>query len=40
MKYAIEMAAGGMMCISRFIKIGLCVQKLLRGIHIQTHTAG
>jgi hypothetical protein len=35
-KYAVETALGGVLYIPSFIKIGLCVQNLLRG-HTHTH---
>jgi hypothetical protein len=35
MKYAVEMGSGAM--IPSFIKIGSGIQKLMWGIHIQTH---
>jgi hypothetical protein len=38
MKYAVEMASGGLTCIPVFIKISSGVQKLLGGVHMQTHT--
>jgi hypothetical protein len=33
MKYAVEIASGGMIFIPRFLKIGSGIHKLLRGIH-------
>jgi hypothetical protein len=38
-KYAVEMGSGAKIYISRFIKIGSGIQKLIGGIHIQTQTA-
>jgi hypothetical protein len=35
MKYAVEMGLGAMIYIPGFIKIGLGIQKLTRGIHRQ-----
>jgi hypothetical protein len=35
MKYAVEMGSGAMIYIPGFIKIGLGIQKLTRGIHRQ-----
>jgi hypothetical protein len=35
--YAVEMASCGMTYLSSFIKIGLAIQKLIRGIHMKTH---
>jgi hypothetical protein len=37
MKYAINMASGGMIYIQSFIKIGWAIQKLLRGGHRHTY---
>jgi hypothetical protein len=37
MKYAVEMGLGTMIYISSFIKTGSGIQKLLGGLHIQTH---
>jgi hypothetical protein len=37
MNYAIEMGSGAMIYIPSFIKIGSAIQKLIRGIHIETH---
>jgi hypothetical protein len=37
MKYAADMGSGAMIYIPSFIKIGSSIQKLLGGIHIQTH---
>jgi hypothetical protein len=37
MKYAVEMGSGAMIYIPSFIKIGSGIQKLMGGIHIQTH---
>jgi hypothetical protein len=37
MKYAVEMGSGALMYIPSFIKIGSGIQKLIGGIHIQTH---
>jgi hypothetical protein len=34
MKYAVEMASGGMMYIPSFITIGSGIQKLLGEIHV------
>jgi hypothetical protein len=36
MKYAVEMASGGMTYIPNFINIGSGIQKLIAGIHGQT----
>jgi hypothetical protein len=33
MKYAVEMGSGAMIYVPSFIKIGLGIQKLVRGIH-------
>jgi hypothetical protein len=33
MKYAVEMDSGAMIYIPSFVKIGLRIQKLIRGIH-------
>jgi hypothetical protein len=38
MKYAVEMDSGAMIYIPSFIKTGSDIQKLTRGVHIQTHT--
>jgi hypothetical protein len=38
MKYAVEMGSGALIYISSFIKIGSGIQKLMGGIHIQTHS--
>jgi hypothetical protein len=37
MNYAVEMGSGVMINIPRFIKTDSGIQKLLGGIHIQTH---
>jgi hypothetical protein len=37
MKYPVQMASSGMMYIPSFINIGSAIQKLIRGIRIQTH---
>jgi hypothetical protein len=37
MKYAFEMGSDAMIFIPSFIKTGSGVQKLMGGIHIQTH---
>jgi hypothetical protein len=37
MNYAFNMALGAIIYIPSFIRIGLGIQKLLGGIHIQTH---
>jgi hypothetical protein len=37
MNYAIEMGSGALTFIPCFIKIGSGIQKLIRGIHKQTH---
>jgi hypothetical protein len=37
MNYAVEMGSSAMIYIPNFIKIGSGIQKLLRGIYIQTH---
>jgi hypothetical protein len=41
MNYAVVMGTGSVICIPRFIKFGLGIQKLLGGKHMQTqrHTA-
>jgi hypothetical protein len=36
MRYAVEMGSGATMYIPSFINIGLCIQKLIRGIHRHT----
>jgi hypothetical protein len=33
MKYAVEMGSSAMIYIPSFIKIGLAIKKLIRGIH-------
>jgi hypothetical protein len=38
MKYAIQMASGGMIYIPAFMKVDRVMQKLLGGTHIKTHT--
>jgi hypothetical protein len=38
MKYAVEMGSGAMMYTPSLIKIGLCIQKLIGGIHRGTQT--
>jgi hypothetical protein len=38
MKDTAEMGSGAMIYVSSFMKIGLGVRKLPRGIHIHTHT--
>jgi hypothetical protein len=38
MKDAVQMSSDGMIFIPNFIEIGSGVQKLLGGIHMQTHT--
>jgi hypothetical protein len=38
MNQAVEVASGGRVYITSYIKIGSSVQKLLREIHIQTDT--
>jgi hypothetical protein len=38
MKYALEFASSGMIYIPIFLKTGFGIEKLLRGIHIQTQT--
>jgi hypothetical protein len=38
MNYAVEMGLGAMIYIPSFIKIGLGIQKLMGGIHVQTHS--
>jgi hypothetical protein len=37
MKYAIEMASGGMIYVPSFMIIGTGIQNLLDGIHLQAH---
>jgi hypothetical protein len=37
MKYAVEMGSNAIIYIPDFIKIGSGIQKLLGGIHMQTH---
>jgi hypothetical protein len=37
MMYAVWMGSGAMIYIPSFMKNGLAIQKLLWGIHIQTH---
>jgi hypothetical protein len=37
MKYAAEMGSGAMICTPSFIRIGSGIQKLIGGIHRQTH---
>jgi hypothetical protein len=37
MKCAVEMGSGAMIYVQSFIKIGSGIQKLIGGIHIQTH---
>jgi hypothetical protein len=39
MNYALEMGSGALMYVPSFIKFCSATQKLIRGIHIQTHTA-
>jgi hypothetical protein len=36
MKYAVETGSGAMIYMPRFIKIGLAIQKLIRGTHRHT----
>jgi hypothetical protein len=36
MKYAVEIGSGAVIYIPSFIKIGSCIQKLIRGIHRHT----
>jgi hypothetical protein len=36
MRCAVEMGSGAVIYISRFLKIGSGIQKLIRGIHIHT----
>jgi hypothetical protein len=36
MNYAVEMGSGAMIYIPSFIKTGLAIQKLTRGIHRHT----
>jgi hypothetical protein len=38
MNYSIEMGSGSLIYIPRFIKIGSAIQKLIRGMHVDTHT--
>jgi hypothetical protein len=38
MKYAVEMGSGAMIYVPSFIRISSAIQKLIRGIHIETHT--
>jgi hypothetical protein len=39
MKYAVEMISGAMIYLPNSIKIGVDVQKLLKGIHTHTERA-
>jgi hypothetical protein len=39
MDYAVEMSSGAVIYIPSFMGIGLGIQKLYSGIHVQTQTA-
>jgi hypothetical protein len=36
MKYAVKTDSGAMIYVPNFVKIGLCIQKLIREIHRHT----
>jgi hypothetical protein len=37
MNYAVEISSGAMIYTPNFIKIGSGIQKVIGGVHIQTH---